>query len=279
MNRTTRRASLSDEGREYYGRCNRVLAEVEAAEASLSARRSEPSGRLRVTAPVMYGRMRIAPVVLAFMARYRKMEIELVLLDRIVDLVEEGIDVALRIGHLPDSACGACLWGKQSRVVCAAPGYLKRAGIPKRPADLAGHRCVIFSGLASNQWSFGAKRLAQVTVRPALKTNQFDVAIEACLQGMGCGQFLCCQRSKRCWLPASSGGCSASSSHRRCRYTSSIRARGISPRRTCTGLHRPRSAAASCGDTGTASARPVIFFTPLVAIPGEEEPSCRLSLP
>jgi DNA-binding transcriptional LysR family regulator len=191
--RTTRRSSLSDEGREYYERCNRVLAEVDAAEASLSARRGEPSGRLRVTAPVMYGRMHIAPIVLAFMARYRQMETELLLLDRVVDLVEEGIDVALRIAHLPESSLVAVPVGQTRRVVCAAPSYLKRAGVPQRPADLAAHRCIIFSGLTTNQWSFGGKRTAEATVRPALKTNQFDVAIEACLAGMGCGQFLCYQ--------------------------------------------------------------------------------------
>src|SRR5512145_3275688 len=137
MNRTTRRSSLTDEGREYYERCKRVLAEVEAADASLSARRTEPKGRLRITAPITYGRLRIAPLVADFMARHPGMEIELLLLDRIVDLVEEGIDVALRIAHLPDSTLVAVPVGETRRVVCAAPGYLKRAGTPKAPADLA----------------------------------------------------------------------------------------------------------------------------------------------
>ena len=194
MNRTTRRSSLSDEGREYYERCKRVLAEVEAADASLSARRSEPKGRLRVTAPVMYGRLHVAPVVADFMAKHSAMEIELLLLDRVVDLVEEGIDVALRIGHLPESTLVALRVGETRRVVCAAPGYLKRAGAPKQPADLSAHRCIVFSGLTpANDWSFAGTRARQVTVRPVLRTNQFDVAIDACLQGFGCGQFLCYQ--------------------------------------------------------------------------------------
>ena len=194
INRTTRRSSLSDEGREYYERCKRVLADVEAAEASLSARRSEPKGRLRVTAPVMYGRMRVAPVVSEFIAKYREMEIELQLLDRIVDLVEEGVDVGLRIGRLPESSLVALPVGETRRVVCAAPSYLKRAGTPKLPADLAAHRCIIFSGLSvGNEWSFAARRAVQVTVHPVLRTNQFDVAVDACLQGLGCGQFLCYQ--------------------------------------------------------------------------------------
>jgi DNA-binding transcriptional LysR family regulator len=191
MNRTTRRSSLSDEGREYYERCKRVLAEVAEADASISARRTEPSGRLRLTAPVMYGRMHVAPIVADFMARHRQMQIELLLLDRIIDLVEEGIDVALRIGNLPDSTLVAVPVGATRRVVCAAPSYLKWAGAPKSPADLVDHRCIVFSGLSrSTDWSFAGKRSAQGDVRPALRTNHVDVAIEACLRGLGCGQFL-----------------------------------------------------------------------------------------
>ncbi len=191
MNRTTRRSSLTDEGREYYERCKRELAEVAEADASISARRTEPSGRLRLTAPVMYGRMHLAPIVADFMAKYPRMEIELLLLDRIIDLVEEGVDVALRIGNLPDSTLVAVPAGTTRRVVCAAPSYLKQAGVPKSPADLVDHRCIVFSGLSrGSDWSFAGKRSAQVDVHPVLRTNQFDVAIDACLRGLGCGQFL-----------------------------------------------------------------------------------------
>jgi len=191
MNRTTRRSSLTDEGREYYERCKRVLAEVEEADASISARRAAPSGRLRLTAPVAYGRMHVAPIVVDFMAKYPQMEIELLLLDRIIDLVEEGVDVALRIGNLPDSTLVAVPAGATRRVVCAAPSYLKRAGVPQSPADLLDHRCIVFSGLSrGTDWLFAGKRSAQVDVHPALRTNQFDVAVDACLRGLGCGQFL-----------------------------------------------------------------------------------------
>ena len=194
INRTTRRSSLTDEGREYYERCKRVLVEVEAADASLSARRTEPKGRLRITAPVTYGRLRIAPIVADFMAKHPGMQIELLLLDRVVDLVEEGVDIALRIAHLPDSTLVAVPIGETRRVICAAPSYLKRAGAPKAPADLAGHRCIVFSALASgNTWSFGARRPLQASVRPVLRTNHFDAAVDACLRGIGCAQFLCYQ--------------------------------------------------------------------------------------
>ena len=190
LNRTTRRSSLTDEGREYYERCKRVLAEADAADASLRSRRVEPQGRLRVTAPVTYGRMRVAPVVAAFLAKYPGVEVELLLLDRVVDLVEEGIDAAIRIAHLPDSSLVAVQVGEARRVVCAAPSYVRRMGTPKSPADLAGHRCIVFTGLtAGNEWTFAGKP-TRVAVHPVLRTNQFDVAVEAVTEGLGCGQFL-----------------------------------------------------------------------------------------
>ena len=191
LNRTTRRSSLSDEGREYYERCRRVLSDVAAADAALSARKSEPTGRLRLTAPVMFGRMHLAPIVTDFVAKYPGVEVELLLLDRIVDLVEEGIDAAVRISHLPESSLVAVRVGETRQVLCASPAYLKRAGTPQAPADLANHKCILFSGLASNtEWLFGGKRSARVTVRPVLRTNQFDVALDAVLRGLGYGQFL-----------------------------------------------------------------------------------------
>jgi len=191
LNRTTRRSSLSDEGREYYEHCRHVLSEIETAEAALSARRAEPKGRLRLTAPVIYGRMHLAPVVMEFARKHPRVEVELLLLDRIVDLVEEGIDAAIRISHLPESSLVAVPVAETRRVLCASPDYLNSAGTPATPGDLAGHRCVQFSGLSSgNAWSFGGKAPARVPIRPALRTNQFDVALDAVLQGFGCGQFL-----------------------------------------------------------------------------------------
>ena len=190
LQRTTRRSSLSDEGREYYERCKRVLAAVDEADTSMSARRSEPHGRLRITAPATYGRMHVAPIVNAFIAKYPAVEVDLLLLDRVVDLIEEGLDAAVRIGELPDSTLVARALGETRRVVCAAPAYLRRAGIPKTPAELQAHRCIVFSGLAAaNEWSFGAKR-QRVAVRPVLRTNQVDAALDACIRGLGCGQFL-----------------------------------------------------------------------------------------
>ncbi|MGE0387020.1 MAG: LysR family transcriptional regulator [Gammaproteobacteria bacterium] len=194
LHRTTRRQSLSDEGREYYERCKRVLAEVEDAEASLSARRLTPRGRLRITAPVRYGCTHVAPRVNAFLARYRDVEVELLLLDRVVDLVEEGIDGAIRIGHLPDSTLVARRLGETRRVVCASASCLRRAGRPKHPADLASLPAVVFTGLApGNALTFAGRPPVRVVVAPRLRTNQIDAAVDACVAGIGFGQFLCYQ--------------------------------------------------------------------------------------
>jgi len=192
LNRTTRRMALTDEGREYYARCQRVLADGDDAEAALSARRAAPRGRLRVTAPVMFGRIHVAPVITEFVGRYPAVRVELILLDRVVDLVEEGLDVAVRIGHLPDSSLVALPIGRTHRIVCASPAYLRRAGTPSVLADLARHRCLTFGGITpGDEWTFAtAGRATRVTITPALSSNHIDPVLDACVQGAGLGQFL-----------------------------------------------------------------------------------------
>lgn len=195
LNRTTRRIALTDEGREYLERSRRVLAEVEEAEAALSARRVAPKGRLRVTASVLFGRLHVAPAVIAFAEKHPGVRVELVLLDRTVDLIEEGIDLGVRIGPLPDSSLVAAPVGATRRVVCASPAYLERCGRPAKPEDVATHRCVGFTGLSpGHEWAFGEERAQRrVQVAPVITSNQIDVALQACVDGMGLGQFLCYQ--------------------------------------------------------------------------------------
>lgn len=191
LNRTTRRSSLTDEGREYLERCKSVLAEVEHADAVLSVRRVEPRGLLRLTAPVTYGRMHVAPLLAGLTARHPGLEVELLLVDRVVDLVEEGMDAGVRIGHLAQSSLVAVRLEETRRVICAAPAYLKRQGVPLVPQDLAAHRTILFSGLtAATEWSFGAKPVTRIPIRPFFRTNQFDAALDCCLRGLGCAQFL-----------------------------------------------------------------------------------------
>jgi len=198
LHRTTRRIALTDEGREYYERCKRVLADVDEAESALTARRRVPRGRLRVTAPVLFGRMHVAPVVTEFLVKHPAVQVELMLLDRVIDLVEEGIDAGVRIGRLPDSSLVAIPVGQTRRVVCASPAYLRHAGTPRSPDELAAHRCVSFVGLTpGNEWTFAAAasgdRGIRTPVIPALATNQVDAALDACVRGVGLGQFLCYQ--------------------------------------------------------------------------------------
>lgn len=195
LNRTTRRIALTDEGREYFERCRRVLAEIGEAENALSARQAQPAGKLEITAPVMFGRLHVGPVLTDFLAAHPAVHAELTLLDRVVDLLDEGMDAAIRIGHLPDSSLVAVALGTTRRIICASPDYLRRAGAPARPADLAGHRCVQFLGVVrGSEWEFsdgGAERkAARVPIKSTLITNQIDVALDACVKGLGCGAFL-----------------------------------------------------------------------------------------
>lgn len=195
LNRTTRRIALTDEGREYFERCRHLLAEVEEAEAALSARKVTPAGKLTVTAPVMFGRLHVGPVVAGFLNAYPEMRAELLFVDRIVDLLEEGMDVAVRIGFLPDSSLVAVPVGATRIVVCASPDYLARHDAPRRPADLAAHRCISVTSLASGtDWEFLSDgKAVQVSIAPVLTINQIDFALDACAAGLGCGRFLAYQ--------------------------------------------------------------------------------------
>ncbi|MBI2305852.1 MAG: LysR family transcriptional regulator [Rhodocyclales bacterium] len=193
LNRTTRRIALTDEGREYFERCRRVLAEVEEAENALSARQAKPAGKLTLTAPVMFGRLHVGPVLSEFLAAQPAVNAELMLFDRVVDLLDEGMDAAIRIGHLRDSSLVAVPLGTTRRIVCASPAYLRRAGTPRHPADLAGHRCLQFLGVAPGaEWEFsgGDGKTTRVPIKGLLATNQIDVALDACVKGLGCGAFL-----------------------------------------------------------------------------------------
>ena len=194
LNRTTRRIALTDEGRAYYERARRILADVADAEAAASAKQAVPQGRLAIGAPVMFGRLHAAPLVAEFVDCHPGIKVELLLMDRVVNLVEEGLDATLRIGALADSTLVALEVGRTRRVVCASPACLKRHGMPRVPADLARRPCIRFTGLASGEWEFkvGGKPV-RVRVDGPIATNQVDAAIDACVQGLGYGMFLCYQ--------------------------------------------------------------------------------------
>jgi DNA-binding transcriptional LysR family regulator len=192
LNRTTRRISLTEEGRYYLERCRRVLADIDEAELGLSAQQKEPSGTLSVTASVMFGRMHLAPLVTAFLSQFPSTRVEMLLLDRVVGLVEEGIDVGIRIGTLSDSSLVAIPVGHVRRVVCASPALLKRVGTPATPRDLAKLDCVAFTGLVPGPiWLFYEQgRPLNVQAKTVLRCNQAYASMDACAAGLGFGVFL-----------------------------------------------------------------------------------------
>jgi DNA-binding transcriptional LysR family regulator len=192
LNRTTRRIALTEEGRYYLERCRRVLSEIEDAELGLSAQQKEPSGTLSVTASVMFGRMHLAPAVTSFLKQFPGTRVDMLLLDRVVGLVEEGIDVGIRIGTLSDSSLVASPVGHVRRVVCASPALLKRVGAPSHPKELAALDCIGFTGLASGPaWQFfeGGRALS-VPAKTVLTCNQAYASMDACAAGLGFGVFL-----------------------------------------------------------------------------------------
>ena len=191
LNRTTRRMHLTDEGAQFLERSRAILSQVQEAEAALSSRRGEPQGKLAITAPVVFGRRYITPIVNAFVRRYPKVNIDLLLVDRFTNLVEEGLDVAVRVGELPDSSLVAVPVGQARRVICASPDYLRRQGKPRVPQDVAAHRCVRFTGTAPrDEWDFRmGRREVAIPITSVISCNQIDSALQACLDGLGLGMF------------------------------------------------------------------------------------------
>ncbi|OYO30519.1 LysR family transcriptional regulator [Janthinobacterium sp. PC23-8] len=187
LHRTTRHLALTEAGSAYVASCRRILDEIGEAERTATGEYATPKGELTVTAPMMFGRLHIVPVVAEFLAWYPEIEINLVLTDRVMHLMDEHIDVAVRIGELPDSTLMATGVGKVRRVVCASPGYLARHGVPVTPADLAAHDCISFEVLESRRaWLFGMARAAQaVPVHSRLAVNTVDAAIAAAILGVG----------------------------------------------------------------------------------------------
>lgn len=187
LNRTTRRISLTEEGRAFYQRCLPILSAIEEAERAVTELRAEPRGLLKVNASTAFGQYHISPLIPDFTARYPDLRIQLTLTDSIVNLVEEEVDVAIRIGELPDSSLIARKIGTARRLVAAAPSYLERRGAPQSPDDLGDHNCLTLSFETSlNQWEFqrpaGAQRMR---VSGNFETNNATAMHRAALDGLG----------------------------------------------------------------------------------------------
>jgi DNA-binding transcriptional LysR family regulator len=187
LQRTTRSVALTDAGTRYLDRARRILSDVAEAEGVARADRSEPAGRFVVAAPQLFGRLHVAPVLSASLARHPAVVGELVLADRLVNLVEEGVDVSVRIGHLSDSTLVVRRVGRTRAVVVGAPGYLRRRGIPRRPEDLARHDLVQFTGVsAAPEWRLARDgREIRVPLAARFSTNSNDAAIGHAERGGG----------------------------------------------------------------------------------------------
>lgn len=186
--RTTRSLSLTEVGLAYYERCSRILAEIEEANLSVSNLQAEPRGKLRINAPMSFGVLHLAPMLPRFLERYPDIGIDMAMNDRFVSLIDEGFDVAVRIGKLEDSSLIARYLAPVRRIVCASPAYLERHGVPATPSDLANHCCLTYSNLATpDEWSFQTAegRRWPVEVHGRLRVNNGDTIREAALGGVG----------------------------------------------------------------------------------------------
>ncbi len=187
LHRTTRRLSLTNEGEIFLGRCRQILAELEAAEGEVGERRAEASGRVRVNAPVSFGVQHLAPLWGAFRAQHPGVELEVILSDRLVDLVDEGFDLAVRIGRLASSSLVGRQLASTRLRVCAAPEYLDAHGRPAHPRDLPGHAVIAYSySAAGDDWTLeGPDGAVTVTTRPVMRSNNGDTCIAAAVAGQG----------------------------------------------------------------------------------------------
>jgi DNA-binding transcriptional LysR family regulator len=195
FHRTTRRQSLTEDGQAYYERCVRVLAELDAAEAAFDTGRREPSGRLRVSVPVLFGRHCVAPVLLRLARKYPELAVEVSFFDRVVDLIEEGFDLAVRIGTLPDSvSLAARRLGSQRMAICATPSYLAEHGHPKNVEDLNGHTGIVYGRAGQTApWHVrdGAGSIREPHIESRLRFDDLQAIADAAVSGAGLAWLPC----------------------------------------------------------------------------------------
>jgi DNA-binding transcriptional LysR family regulator len=187
LQRTTRSVTLTDAGARYLERIRRILADVEEAEGAVERERTRPSGRLAVSAPIGFGRLHVSPVMSAYLKRYPEVSGELRLSDRMINLVEDGIDLAVRIGHLSDSSLVARQVGEMRRIVVASTNYLRQRGEPKTPQAIASHETIQFGAMtAPPDWRFVEDgHEVRVACTPRLTTNSADAALDYAEQDGG----------------------------------------------------------------------------------------------
>jgi DNA-binding transcriptional LysR family regulator len=191
FHRSTRAVSLTDEGLAFLERARRVLADLREAEQVAMGGRSVPRGQLHITAPVLFGRLHVLPVIEALLVQHERLTARMMLIDRDVRIVEEGIDVAVRIGVLADSALRALVIGSVRPTIVASPAYLAEHGTPTGPSELVRHRCIVGSGVrVGSNWALGRKGETIVEVAPRLTVNTVDATIAAAEAGLGLANVL-----------------------------------------------------------------------------------------
>ena len=192
LTRTTRVVRLTESGARHADDCRRILAELAEADASVTGMHGAPRGPLVVTAPVLFGAMHVTPIVTEYLRRYPEVQAHCLFLDRVVHMLDEGVDVAVRIGELPDSSLQAVRVGQVRRVLCASPAYLAGHGTPQRPEDLEAHTLVRSGGLASEHgWTMRQDgRLRVVKLQPRMFTTTNDSALAAAESGFGVTRLL-----------------------------------------------------------------------------------------
>ncbi len=197
LTRTTRKVTLTDTGQMFFRSCRRLLGELGESERLASGEYRAPRGGLIISAPLALGRLHLVPIISEFLAAYPEIDVDLRLTDKITSIVEDGIDIAVRVGQLPDSRLKALKVGSIRHVVCASQSYLARRGTPSKPSDLGSHYCVTFTGLeGAKEWTFRAgSKVVRLTVRSRLAVNTAEAAADAATAGSGITRLLCYQVS------------------------------------------------------------------------------------
>jgi DNA-binding transcriptional LysR family regulator len=192
LRRSSRRLALTDAGQSYVAACRRILEQVAEAERAAAGEYSAPRGELILSAPVAFGRRHVLPVAIDFLKAFPEIDIRLQLTDRSVNLLDDHVDLAIRIGELPDSSLVAARVGFIRRVACASPVYFDQRGLPAAPADLAGHDCIAFEPLmAADLWSFASGGTSvSVAIHARLVVNTAEAAVDAAVAGVGIARVL-----------------------------------------------------------------------------------------
>jgi DNA-binding transcriptional LysR family regulator len=184
LTRTTRYVRVTDAGKRYLDDCKRILGDILEADEAAAGINGEPSGHLAITAPVVFGRLFVQPGVIDYLNRYPKMDVSALYLDRVVNLLEEGLDAGIRIGELADSSMRAARVGTVRRVLCASPEYLSRMGIPQKPDDLFAHTIISASGVNPTvEWKFNQDKTVRIKPRLSVTTN--ESAIDSAVSHFG----------------------------------------------------------------------------------------------